>query len=81
MKYGLYSYNKNTGRYVLLCESKNKKAVHNEAKFLQAFEKNAEKFGVLLPQKLNKCFQRLSKKTRLLQPLFLFWGFMSYYIM
>ena len=59
MKYGLYAYNKNTGKYVLLCESKNKKAVHNEARFLQAFEKNAEKVWRIITAKAEQVFPKV----------------------
>lgn len=59
MKYALYSYDATTGKYTLLCESKNKKAVHNEARFLQAFEKSAEKVWRIITAKAEQVFPKI----------------------
>ena len=48
-----------TGKYTLLCESKNKKAVHNEARFLQAFEKSAEKAWRIITAKAEQVFPKI----------------------
>lgn len=59
MKYALYSYNTTTGKHTLLCESKNRKAVQNEARFLQSFEKSVEKIWKIITAKADQVFPKV----------------------